>query len=264
MSVSQALKQRWNSERLDKHPLAAMVRKHFHGVLDVRDKIEAKRSELAADKTLSDLGRRQKLTELAKGEAKHVAKAQRAFAVARDKMRDQRRALMPTVKDKANVAAASLRQEIRAAMKGLPRADIAALVNDPTTDSIVLEALFEGPTILTGLDPTTRDQLLEMAVERTAGPALVALQEQDEALELLNAANRVAAETLRTAVDVHPDAFDQWLAEVAPVDPKEAAAEAAKINRDALATSAAALPLAERTSLIDQLLATNVAEIKAA
>jgi hypothetical protein len=36
------------------------------------------------------------------------------------------------------------------------------------------------------------------------------------------------------------------------------------MNRDALATSAAALPLAERTSLIDQLLATNVAEIKAA
>jgi hypothetical protein len=46
--------------------------------------------------------------------------------------------------------------------------------------------------------------------------------------------------------------------------PKEAAAEAAKINRDALAASAAALPLAERTALIDQLLATNVAQIKTA
>ena len=103
-----------------------------------------------------------------------------------------------------------------------------------------------------------------MAVERTAGPALVALQEQDEALELLNAANSVAAETLRTAVDVDFDAFDKWLAEAAPVDPREAAGEAAKINRDALATSAAALPLAERTSLIDRLLATNVAEVKAA
>ena len=45
---------------------------------------------------------------------------------------------------------------------------------------LVLEALFEGPTILTGLDPTTRDQLLEMAVKRTAGVALLALQEQDE------------------------------------------------------------------------------------
>jgi hypothetical protein len=84
-------------------------------------------------------------------------------------------------------------------------------------------------------------------------------------LELLNAANRVAAEeTLRAAVDVHPDAFDKWLSEVAPGDPKEAAAEAAKINRDALAASVAALPLAERTSLIDQLLPTNVAEIKVA
>jgi hypothetical protein len=38
-------------------------------------------------------------------------------------------------------------------------------------------------------------------------------------------------------------------------DAKEAAAEAAKITRDTLAASATALPLAERTSLIDQLLA---------
>jgi hypothetical protein len=58
-----------------------------------------------------------------------------------------------------------LRKEIRDAMKGRPRAEIAALVNDPATDSIVLETLFEGPTILTCLDTTTRNQLLEMAVE---------------------------------------------------------------------------------------------------
>ncbi len=51
-------------------------------------------------------------------------------------------------------------------------------------------------------------------------------------MELLDAANRLAAERLRAAVDVHPDAFDKWLAEVARVDPKEAAAEADKINRD--------------------------------
>jgi hypothetical protein len=67
-----------------------------------------------------------------------------------------------------------------------------------------------------------------LAVKRIAGPALVALEEQDEALGLLDAGNRVAAESLRDAVDVHPDAFDKWLAGVAPVDPREAAADAAK------------------------------------
>jgi hypothetical protein len=48
---------------------------------------------------------------------------------------------MPTVKDKADVAAASLRQEIRAAMKGLPRADMAALVNDPASRRRALRTL---------------------------------------------------------------------------------------------------------------------------
>jgi hypothetical protein len=264
MSISDQIKQRWNSERFDRHPLAVVARRHFHQVLDARDKIETKRAELADDRTLSDIGRRQKLNEFAKGEAGHMAKAQRALAVARDKMRDQRKALMPTVKDKTDAAAASLRQEIRSAMKGTPRAEIAALVNDPATDSIVLEALFEGPTILTDLDSTTRDQLLEMAVERTAGPALVALAEQDEALDTLDAALRMSAETLRAAVDVHPSTFDKWLAEVAPIDAKEAAAEAAKITRDMLAASATALPLAERMSLVDQLIAANAAEVKAA
>src|ERR1700704_2674402 len=107
MPASSALKQRWNSDRLDKHPLALMVRKHFHHVLDSRDKIESKRAELAGDKMLSDIGRRQKLQDFAKGEAGHVAKAQRALGVARDKMREQRRALTPTVRNKTDVAAAS-------------------------------------------------------------------------------------------------------------------------------------------------------------
>jgi hypothetical protein len=69
---------------------------------------------------------------------------------------------------------------------------------------------------------------------------------------------------MSAAADVNPAAFDNWLAEVAPTDPREAAAEAAKINFDVLASGATALPLAERMSLVDQLIAANVAEVNAA
>jgi hypothetical protein len=92
---------------------------------------------------------------------------------------------------------------------------------------------------------------------------LVALKEIDEALSLLDAALRMSSTTLREGVDMHPAAFDNFLAEVA-ADPKETEAELAKATRETLAASANALPHAERTSLIDQLLATNVAELKAA
>jgi hypothetical protein len=264
MPVSQALKQRWNSEKLDKHPLAVVARRHFHQVLDARDAIEAKRTELAADKTLSDLGRRQKLQDLAKGQAGHVAKAQRALTAARDKMRDQRKALMPTVRNKADLASAMLRQEARAFLRGKTQAEAVALLFDPNADSIIIEAVFEAPTTLSGISADVKDKLLAAVIERTAGPALVALSEQDDAIDLLDAALRVSAQSLRAAVDVHPGAFDKWLAEVAPIDPKEARAEAAKISRDVLAQSATALPLAERMSLVDQLLAANMADVRTA
>jgi hypothetical protein len=113
----------------------------------VHDEIETNRSELAANKMLSDIGRGQKLQELAKSEAQHVAKARRALVAAQDRMRDQRKALAPTVRDKSDVAAASLRQEIRGAMKSMPRGEIASLVNDPKTDSIVLEAFVRSRAI---------------------------------------------------------------------------------------------------------------------
>jgi hypothetical protein len=208
---------------------------------------------------LSDHGRRQKLQDFAKAEAGHVAKAKRALAAAQEAQAQQRNALLPTVKDKANVASAMLRQEARALLRGKSQAEAAALLFDPNADSILIEAVIEAPLALSGISADMKDKL-----QRTAGPMLIALAEQDEALSLLNAALRMSSETLREAVDIHPTAYDEWLAKAAPVDPKETAAELAKVTRDTIAASANALPLAERTSLIDQLLATNVASIRAA
>jgi len=263
MTAIDTLKSRWHGDRFDKHQLALVVRGHFHNALNVHEVVEAARVELSADKTLSEIGRRQKLATVAAKEAARFARAQRAHASAVESMGNKRKELAPTVKDKTNLADAALRQEIRTALKGMDRGAIARIVNDPTTDTIVLEAIFEGPTILTGIDAAMRDQLLKAAIERTAGPALIALQEQDEALGLLSAAVRLAGNTLSNAADVRPEGFGKWLDTVAPGDPKEAQAEAAKINREAIAANAAALPLAERMSLVDQLLASNVAEFKA-
>jgi len=102
--------------------LGLAARKHFHDALDVHDVIAARRTELANDKRLSDVGRAEKLRETAAAEASRVTKAQRALATARDKVRDGRKALTPTVKDRGDIAAAMLRQLAQALVRGVPEA----------------------------------------------------------------------------------------------------------------------------------------------
>ena len=49
-----------------------------------------------------------------------------------------------------------------------------------------------------------------------------------------------------------------------PIDPKDVEAETAAFTAQAVAETAKDLPLGERKNLIDQLLATNLGEVKAA
>src|SRR5262249_51635341 len=108
MSVATALRQRWNSARFDRHAIGLAAKKSFDEALDVHEKIAARRASLAGDKNLSDIGRAEKLRELAATEAKRVTKAQRVLATARGQVHEGRRALTPAVRDKTDLAAANL------------------------------------------------------------------------------------------------------------------------------------------------------------
>jgi hypothetical protein len=259
MSVSKTLKSRWRSG-LDKHPAAVIIRKHFDRILESADKLAAERSRLAADNTLSDIGRAQKLQKVAAEHAAPIAKAIKALAAGHDAVQKQRVALTPTVKDKSDVTSALLRQEIRASLRASGKAYQTAAA--PDADPIIVEAVFEAPHTISGITKEQRDHLLAAVVERTAGPAVAAINDQVEALSLLNAALRVSTESVRVAAEVAPHAFDKWLAETAPIDTKEFETEAAAFAAQAIGETAKGLPLAQRKNLIDQLLAANVAEIK--
>jgi hypothetical protein len=266
MSVTETLRGRWkdNTARFDKHALGLATRKHVHETLFLHDTIELRRAEIGANRSLSAIGQTDALRKVASAEAATLAKAQRALAAGRASVQQARRALTPTVANRTDAASAALRAEVRASLKGMERSKIATICDDPATDDLILESLFEGPTILTGIEPAARAQLLEIVVARRHGPAVEALSEQSDALDLLEASVTVAAATLQKAAGVSPAAFREWLANAAPMDAKEIEAEAAKFNADVTAAAAKALPLAARLSLVDSLLATNTAEVKAA
>jgi hypothetical protein len=265
MSIANELKSRWKAE-FSTYGVVAPLHKHLTQVLDSNERLAAKRAELNANRDLSDEGRAKAMKAAAAKEAVHVAKANRALRVAQGKVQQQRVALTPTVSNKTDVAAAFLRQEIRASLRGMERASLAAIANDPKTDTTTLEAMFEGPTFLTGIDAGTRDQLLKVVLERTAAPALAVLDNQAEALTVVGAAVQATSGTLRQAAAIGnaPDAFDKWLAQVAPPTAEEIAADKNVYRNDSAGIDALSLPFAQRSSLIDQLLAANTAEVKAA
>jgi hypothetical protein len=260
MSISSQLKSRWRPE-YDKHGVALAARAHFHAALDVAEQLTAKRAALAADTRWSPAGRAAQLMTLATAEAGRVTKGARALAVARDQVRAQRAALLPTIADKTDVASAMLRKEYRDILRGQSLAEMTAMLFADDAPSILLESALEASSLLK-IPAEMRDRLLETIVHRN--PAGAALAEQSAALDLLDTALRVGHEAVREAAGVAPHAFQKWIAEAAPIDANAQGAEAAEFGLEAARHTVAALPLAERMSLVDSLIATNTAELKAA
>jgi hypothetical protein len=264
MTVSNALRDKWkiSAAKFERHALGLATRRQLHEVLHLNDTLQQRRTEIAANHSLSAIGQRDALAKLAAAEVRGFATAQRTLAAGRANVREQRRALTPTVSDKTNVAAAMLRAELRTFLRSKNRAEIAAIVADPNVDETILEALFEGSPLVIGLDAGTRDQILSMVVSRRSAPAVEALSEQSDALDVLQAGLQVAGATLATAAGVTQEAFPNWLSETAPLSKEEVEAEAGKFHSDVTGAAARALPLAARLTLVDQLLAANTAEIK--
>jgi hypothetical protein len=256
--LSAALKKQW-LPKFDTH--SAVIRKHFDQALGVAESIGAKRAELAGDKNLSDVGRQQKLTEFAKAEAVRVAKAQRTLETARKSIGDKRDALVPSVKDKTDVAGALLRREQRDVLRTMDSSQMVKILADKDTPISMLEAIFEAPHMVPTIPPDIKNRLVDDLLERIAGPAVAVLREQEEALTLLHVSIKASTDELREAAGIPPPAFDKWLAEAAPIDPKAVEAEKAQFHAESVQAAANALPFAARKSLIDSLLETNSAEI---
>ena len=121
MSLTATFRGRW---RDGSDGRLTVVKKHFNAALDVVDAIQKERATLANDKFLSDLGKSQKLVAFAKSKATEVAKAIRSVEIGRAKMAEARAALIPSVKDKTDVAGALLRREERDRLSKLEPKDI--------------------------------------------------------------------------------------------------------------------------------------------
>jgi hypothetical protein len=265
MTIADALHQRWKAS-YDKLPIASAARPQLQRVLDAAETVRAKRAELAADSNLSDRGRATKLMEFAATAAPRIAKAKRVLETARETVERSRLALVPTVKDKNNVADAMLRAEIRAVLRTKAPGEIAAVLLNPNAGTDLILAVLEAPTLLVPIiAPEVRDRMVDAIVRRVAGPQVAALDETKEALDVLDAAVRSSLSTLQEAAAVSPHTFDAWMEKNAPAkDAHEVSAEIEKFTVAVVEASAKALPLSARIDLGGRLLELNTAELIAA
>jgi hypothetical protein len=260
-TLSETLKTRW-LPTFDGH--SAVIRKHFDQALGVVETLGAKRAELSTDKNLSDVGRAQKLNEFAKAEAARVAKASRTLDTARKTISEKRAALVPSVRDKTDVAAALLRREQRDILRTMDSPGMMKILTDANTPMSMLEAIFEAPHLVPAIPPDVKERLVNDLLERIAPAAVASLREQDSALELLETSIQAGSHALREAAGVTSHEYAKWIAEAAPVDAKTVEAEKEQFRAQSVETGALALPLAARMSLVESLLATNTAEISKA
>jgi hypothetical protein len=266
--ITQPIKARWNATKHDKN-IGALLRPHFHRALDAVNELRTKRAEIDKNTHLSEAGRLAKRREMAKEEAQRVGKAVRAHDAAVAKIAADRNALIPGVKDKTDVAAALRRQEIRATLSSMIGAQIIAALSQPDAPTEVLAAVLEFPMRLPPLAAYSDDDYKNMMdratntiVERDNGPAMTAIKEQSEAVELLGVAVRIVMNELRSAAGLdHEVGFQAWFAEATPKDAADLAAEAAKFAEDSTTAAALALPASARHTLVTSLLEKGTDEL---
>lgn len=227
MSVIEALKSRWHPEwssRVDLRPLETAFRHAVH----FAESIPNHRAEVAQPGTLSAKG----IADAVRSRAaeKVVPELRRAaweVEKAGNDLTNQRLRLAVPKPDKADVAGAVLRSEIRTFLRGMSQGErVGAVMTDPE----FLVAAFEGPAALSGLTNDLRAELEERMIQQQHGDAVALMDDAREAIALTDAAIGVALVALRNATGFEGKdaAFDAWMAGASAEVEREIAIEKAR------------------------------------
>jgi hypothetical protein len=84
------------------------------------------------------------------------------------------------------------------------------LLDNP--DPSMLAAALEAPAELSGLTPESRVHVEQAFVEAHHAQTLKAMDDREEALDVVGAAAEIAVMEIRSHVGIEPHAFDGWFA----------------------------------------------------
>ncbi len=187
---------------------------HASMLLDVVDRmfalggsVEAARATAVSDARLSDVGRREKIAETAKGLVREALKAAIPQRQAMAQVIGRRLHMKPKPLDRDNAVGELRRQELRAFIRKTPMGQRLKVASELAADDEALDALMDAPAALSGLLPDQYGHLRDVYVKRRFGDQIVQVDALEKDCTEAGAAIDICMSTLRNASGMHEVEF---------------------------------------------------------
>lgn len=171
-------------------------------------RLDELRESVAKDNKLTDIGKREKIAEAAKGfirEALDVARPQRT---AMAQVIGQRMNMKPKPLDPTDAVGELRRQELRAFIRKTPVGQRLTVAEQLALDGDSLEAIVSAPAPLSGLPPDQYEHVSNLYRRKHFGEQLDRLEGVEEDCQAAGAAIDMLMTSLRQSMGLNPAAFD--------------------------------------------------------
>ena len=168
-----------------------IVQAAFRRAMASHQAFKSKAAEVGANKNLSPFGRTENLRTYVSDEAHQVVRAHKTLARIKAKQDERRASIQPKSPDKADVAGAVARSDLRNMLRGMKMGERANLLLAKDADPMLRAAVLELPNYASGIDDFIRGAVTNAVIEREHPGALAELEEADAAIEVLEVITQV-------------------------------------------------------------------------
>lgn len=179
--------------------------------INVAETVTTAAAEVGKDAKLSPIGRVDAVRKAAKEAAAKLRDAEARAAAELADLRADHAKLTQMPADKADLARAVLRMEIRQWLRAMPAGERIVTLTGENADPAILDAALSGPPALAGLTPETVDTVRARYIEKVHPAEAGNLSGGLEASEFATSAIAIAKADLQRAVAFdRPDEFARW------------------------------------------------------
>ena len=154
------------------------LRENVRHLFGLSNRLAAERRKLAADQSMSDIGKREREVTFAKELVRNLAELSRPLRRSREAAAEKRSSFTLPPIDKTDMIGEIRRQEMRAYVRSLPFDDRIHAV-EKLDDTAVL-AILDAPAMLSGLPEDRHAHIKNAYLERQFGKQLRELESVDE------------------------------------------------------------------------------------
>ncbi|MBB3913878.1 hypothetical protein [Rhizobium fabae] len=233
------------------------LRQLYGDIQDAANGLKAKRDLLKQTGKFTPAGIAEQLKDVARGETIPAIRTAAAEQVRKYRLEiESRRAAMKAFDhDPKDIVSEMRRQEARAWLRSMKPDERTKAVRN-ASDPLIKEAALSVPVELTGLLPSTRDDLTRQLLEERYGDEIEALNELDAAVSTVERAVDGARDDVREALGMVPHDFNAEFRDVEDEIDRLAALRATKsqqpkIDMDSIMSSVKAMNLDEQSQLLE-------------